>query len=306
MAALARRKFLQSAISLSGLPLVGFSEDQQTPEKLNAAGNRFKLSLNCYSFNSPLLSGATNFESVIDFCAVQGFDAIDMTGYYFPGYPEAPPDTYIYQLKRKLHRLGLAVSGTGIRNDFSQADKMARAKEIILVKRWIEVAAKLGAPVLRIYSGKGVPENYTWDAVAEWIAEDFKTCAEYGEAHGVIVAMQNHNDFLKTAGQCLDLLQRVNSEWFGQVVDTGNFNTNEPYSEIEKTAPNAVNWQVKEQLTIDGKITDMDLVKLFRIIKASAYRGYLPIETLSPGDPYVIVPPFLQQVKAAMEKVLNE
>jgi hypothetical protein len=50
---------------------------------------------------------------------------------------------------------------------------------------------------------------------------------------------------------------------------------------------------------------DMDLEKLFSIVKASSYRGYLPIETLSPGDPFQIVPPFLKLVRNALEKVMN-
>jgi hypothetical protein len=89
------------------------------------------------------------------------------------------------------------------------------------------------------------------------------------------------------------------------VLDTGSFVTNEPYSEIEKTTQYAVNWQVKEKLNYNGKSENMDLEKLFRIIYASSYRGYLPIETLSPGDPFQIVPPFLKLVKDALEKVMK-
>lgn len=195
---------------------------------------------------------------------------------------------------------------TGIRTEFAHTDKTARAGEVALVKKWIEVAAKLGAPVIRIFTGKSLPEKFAWNTVADWITEDIKTCVEYGKEHGVIVAMQNHNDFIKTADQAIDLLKRVNSEWFGLVLDTGSFVTNEPYKEIAKASPYAVNWQIKEKLNYNGKIESMDLVKLFRIIQASPYRGYLPIETLSPGDPFLIIPPFLKQVRNAMEKVLTD
>ena len=64
----------------------------------------------------------------------------------------------------------------------------------------------------------------------------------------------------------------------------------------------AVNWQVKEKLTYNGKSENMDLDKLCRIINTSGYRGYLPIETLSPGDPFRIVPPFLKLVRSALER----
>jgi len=97
-------------------------------------------------------------------------------------------------------------------------------------------------------------------------------------------------------------IKKINDEWFGLVLDTGSFVTNEPYGEIEKAISYAVNWQIKEKITYKGKNENTDLIKLFKIIKDSTYRGYLPIETLSPGDPYVIIPPFLQQVRDAMAK----
>jgi sugar phosphate isomerase/epimerase len=305
MSAFERRKFLKSSLALSALPVIGFFRKVDATGQIHDVNNRFKISLNAYSFNAPLRSGKTNFDEVIEFCAAQGFDALDPTGYYFPGYPEIPSDEYIYKLKRKAHQLGVAISGTGVRNDFTQIDKTARTKEIEFVKRWIEVAAKLGAPVIRIFAGPSLPEKPSWEAIADWITEDIKTCVEYSKKHGVIVAVQNHNDFIKTADQAIDIIKRVNSEWFGLVLDTGSFVTNEPYSEIAKAVPYAVNWQIKEKINYNGKTENMDLVKLFRIIHTSTYRGYLPIETLGEGDPFVIIPPFLKQVRDAMEKAVN-
>ncbi len=304
-----RRKFLQSLATvgaIAGTANISFAAKAKTAATGN--NNRFKISLNAYSFNEPLKNGKITLDDVLDFCATAHFDAIDMTGYYFPGYPEIPNDEYIYHLKRKAHALGVAISGTGIRNEFAEPDKTKRAVDILLVKKWIEVAAKLGAPVIRIFTGKTLPEGHSWEETEQWIIDDIASCVTYGKQHGVIVAIQNHNDFVKTADQAIDILKKVNSEWFGLVLDTGSFVTLEPYSEIKKAAMSgyAVNWQIKEKLNYNGKTTDMDLEKLFRIVKASAYRGYLPIETLSAGDPFVIVPPFLKLVREALEKVMNE
>lgn len=303
-----RRFFLRSLATTAAVTGIGNFTivNAKTVEPIKyKESNRFKFSLNAYSFNEPLKSGKTNFDEVIEFCAKYSFDAIDMTGYYFPGYPEVPTDEYIYHVKRKAHSLGIAISGTGIRTEFADPDPLKREVEIILVKKWIEVAAKLGAPVIRIFTGKTLPQNYTWNVVAEWITNDIKTCVEYGKQHGVIVAVQNHNDFIKTADQAISIIKSVNNEWFGLVLDTGSFITLDPYQEVQKTANYAVNWQVKEKVAVNGKIEMMDLEKLFRIIQDSKYRGYLPIETLSAGDPFQIVPLFFKQVKEAMSKVQN-
>ena len=59
---------------------------------------------------------------VCDFCAKQDFEAVDLTGYFFPGYPKAPDRSYSIKLKRHAFDLGLDLSGTGVRNDFTAAD----------------------------------------------------------------------------------------------------------------------------------------------------------------------------------------
>ena len=63
---------------------------------------------------------------VLDFCAEYNFDAIDPTGYYFPNHPTVPTDDYIRKFKKRAFQLGLDISGTGIKNDFTVPDESAR------------------------------------------------------------------------------------------------------------------------------------------------------------------------------------
>ena len=302
-----RRKFLASMIGIPAI-LSACSSSKTIPSpspSIPQKSNGLKTSLNAFSFNAPLSDGSMTISDMLDFCATTGFEGVDITGYYFKGYPAVPPDEYLYHIKRKAFRLGIEITGTGVRNDFTIADKAKREQEVTLVKNWIEVAAKIGAPVIRIFAGNQKNEGISKEQVTDWMLKDIQTCVDYGKQYGVIIGLQNHNDFIKTAEQAINIIKKVNSDWFGLVLDTGSFVTLEPYSEIKKTAEFAVNWQVKERLTINGKAEAMDLEKLFRIINSSNYRGYLPIETLSAGDPFVIVPPFLKQVRAALDKAVN-
>jgi len=294
-----RRSFLQSIGLLSVLPLSKQSLDINNFNTIRHS-NRFKISLNAYSFNSLLTKQELSLEGLIDFCVAEGFDAVDLTGYYFPGYPAVPSDDYIFHIKNTLHRKGLSLSGTGIRTDFTNPDPKERQKDIALTKRWIDVAAKLGAPVLRIFSGKQQPTGYEWNTVADWIIKDFAVCVDYAKTKGVIIGLQNHNDFIKTAAQSLYFLERLDKNWFGLVLDIGSFNNGDPYPEIEAVIPYAVNWQLKELVLQNGKSVPVDLKKLFAIIHKSNYRGYLPIETLRPDNPFDIVPMFLKKVRGSM------
>ncbi len=261
---------------------------------------RLKISLNAYSFNEPLRNGSMNLYDLLNFCAVNGFDAVDLTGYYFPGYPEVPTDEYLFGIKRKAFQLGLEISGTGVRNNFAETDPQKRKADIQLINKWIECAAKMGAPVIRIFSGTQLPDGYSWEQVAEWIIKDIGECVAYGKKHGVVVAVQNHNDFIQTAGQAERLIKMADSEWFGLILDIGSYRTGDPFLQIAQTARYAVNWQIKENLYVNGREEKTDLKRVMHIIKSSGYCGYLPIETLGSGDPKIKVPVFLAEVRKAL------
>jgi len=149
------------------------------------------------------------------------------------------------------------------------------------------------------------------DEVAAYMAESLKECVAYGKLRGVLVGVQNHGDFLQTAEQCIDMVKRVNSDWFGLIVDSGKFISNDPYVDIEKTMPYAVNFQLKESPIDARSPIKTDLPRLMKIVNESGYRGYLPIETLEikgnprpvpdiPYNPHVLVPAFMKQVRAAI------
>ncbi len=293
-----RRDFLSRASLLPlgaavgvGLGSGGAAAGTQPPIK-RVGGPKLKTSLNAYSFNRALNDhlkgrgkGVTLFD-LLDYCAEQNFDAIDPTGYFFPGYPNVPDDKYVNNFKRRAFQLGLDISGTGVRNDFATPDKAKRAVGVRHVKEWIEVAARLGAPVLRVFAGPE-PKDHPWDEVAVWLVDDLKQCVEHAQKYGVLIGIQNHWDFLKTSAQVLKIVQMVDSEWFGTIVDTGYFLTADPYHDMEAVAPYAVNWQVKEKVDGQAFKVPTDLNKIVRIARAAGYRGYLPIETLSKksGEP---------------------
>jgi sugar phosphate isomerase/epimerase len=260
-------------------------------------GVKLKLALNAYSFDKPLRAGTMTLDDVIHFCAQHRVDALDATGYYFPGYPKVPSDEYIYNLKRTAFLNGIQLSGTGVRNDFATADAAARQASVQLVKDWIEVAHKLGAPVIRVFSGPTRPAGVTFDQAMEWMVPHFQDCARYGRKHGVILGLQQHNDFLKTADETIRLIEAVNSPWFADILDIGSLRTNDPYAEIEKLLPYAVSWQIKENVGYGTKDVPTDLPRIKAIIEKGGYRGVLPFEALGAGDPRERVAAFLERIR---------
>jgi sugar phosphate isomerase/epimerase len=289
-----RRKFLGRSAGLVAAAAI------PAPARVaRESGVKLKLGLNAYSFDRPLREGSMTLADAVLFCAQHGVDALDPTGYYFPGYPKIPADEYIYSLKRTAFVNGVAISGTGVRNNFAVADETARNNDVRMVKDWIVVASKLGAPVIRVFSGGAPPTGQSFDETLKWMVADFKECAAFGQQHGVMVGLQQHNDFLKTAAETIRVIDAVGSDWFGCILDIGSLRSGDPYAEIEKLVPYAVSWQIKENVGRDGKDEPTDLAKIKAIIDRSGYRGYVPFEALGGGDPRVRVASFLEKIRQA-------
>jgi len=319
-----RRDFLKSATMASVYATAGVGAGSALaladPQIKRIGGPKLKISLNAYSFSKMLndhkkdpSTGISLFD-LLDFCAKNNFEAVDPTGYFFPGYPsELPTDAFINEFKRRAFELGLDISGTGVRNNFTLPDKEKRAADVQHIKQWVEVAAKMGAPVLRVFADTQM-KGQSWQTVApgiareqmeDWIVENLKECADHGKKFGVIIGVQNHGDFLKTADNLLNLIKRVDSVWCGPIVDTGYFMTKDPYEDMANVAPYAVNWQIKTSPFGADSGIKTDLKRLIKIIRESGYRGYIPIETLSikgqSYDPFDLVPKFLAELREVLD-----
>lgn len=309
-----RRSFIKKAAFLS---MVTVSAAGLAPASASARSEirrtgsfRLKTSLNAFSFNGPLTAGkdgkpaAMNLLDLLEFCARENFDGLDPTGYYFPGYPEVPTDEFINHFKKRAFELGIDITGTGVRNNFASADREARLEDRKRVEAWIVAAAKLGAPVIRVFAGHEAP-GADREEVARWMADDLRACADIGQRYGVVVGVQNHGDFLQTGDQTVDMVRRVGHDWLGVILDTGNF-PGDPYGDIAKVLPYTVNFQVKESPYGKDSPVRLDLDRFVKIVTDAGYRGYLPIETLPPArgtyDPFVVVPRFHAEVVAAFAR----
>lgn len=264
--------------------------------------SRLQFSINAYSFNSELRSGEMTFYDMMEYAADIGLDAIDLTGYYFNSYPESPSNREIFNLKRKALELGLDIAWTGVRNDFATPDPIKRNNDIELIKNWLQVSSKIGSPIMRVFTGRHKSENYSKDDVKKWMVDDFKTCAKYGELNGVIVGLQNHDEFLFSSNEVIDMLKRVHSDWFGLILDCGSLPSSNPYKEIENLAPYANYFFVKEHVKQkDSTKVPADIQRIAKIIQSSNYRGYVSFESLKEGDTKAIIKNMFSEFKSGLK-----
>src|SRR5918999_1821824 len=145
-----RREFLSA---LSVVPVVGLSGAAAAIDPIKRVGpTRMKLSLAAYSFRT-FLAGAQRsmtLDDFVDLASTYELEAIEPTSYYFP---EPPTAAYCRALRRHAFLQGLGISGTAVRNTFTYPPGGQLDKEIEHVKRWVDLAAELHAPSIRIFAG---------------------------------------------------------------------------------------------------------------------------------------------------------
>ncbi|MEZ6132786.1 MAG: sugar phosphate isomerase/epimerase family protein [Planctomycetaceae bacterium] len=262
-----------------------------------------KLSLAAYSFNrlfarrgtaEQIAAAEMSLEKFIDYCAAQQLGAVELTGYYFP---KDVTTEYLLSLRQQTHRLGLDISGTAIGNDFCLVDGAARDQQLADCRQWIDYAAILGAPAIRIFAGK-VPKGDTEDAAIERCVAGINQSLEYAAQKGVFLALENHGGITATPDQMFRIIEGVSdSPWFGVNFDSGNFSTDDPYRDLARIAPWAVNAQIKVAMkSPEGKKYDADLPRIIDILKQAGYRGYVTLE-FEEQHPFEEIPKTLDKLR---------
>ncbi|MBI3880499.1 MAG: sugar phosphate isomerase/epimerase [Verrucomicrobia bacterium] len=303
MNAITRRDFVKLSTAAALAPL-----GARAIEPFKRAGKaRLQLSLAAYSFREffkdsthkrakePAADQAIDMFQFIDFCAEHGCDGAELTAYYFP---KDVTDAYLLKVRRHAFLRGVAVSGTSVGNNFAHPKGEARDQQIADVKKWIDRAAVMGAPHIRIFAG--VPPKGTDAATARAMCLDaIEECCDYAGRHGIFLGLENHGGIVAKPEELLEIVKAVKSPWFGVNLDTGNYIIPDPYAGLEATAPYAVNVQLKVEIKRDPKGANepSDLPRLVKILRAANYQGYVALEYEAKEDPWTVVPRVLKQMK---------
>jgi len=291
-----RRGFVQTcaaAATGAGIGLVGSSAQAIEPIARDGEA-KFKFSCAAYSYRD-LLQGEGSKLTLFDFvddCAKMQLEGTELTSYYFP---QPTTEAYLRQIKKHCSRQGLDISGTAVGNDFALPPGDARKKQIAHVKQWVDYAAILGAPVIRIFAGHAKPGMGATET-HRLMVDGIEACCEYAGQHGVHLALENHGGPTKTADELLAIVRDVDSPWFGVNLDSGNFSSGDAYDQFERLAPYALNVQVK---VVDNKKQPTDFQRLATILRSAGYRGYIVLEYEERGDPRTECPRFADQLRAA-------
>ena len=305
--ACSRRQFLKSTcatgLSLAGLGLMGPAVAKAVAPFNRTGKPRLQLSLAAYSFRDTFqhrdpAKRITMFDFV-DYCAEHNLAGAELTSYYFP---DPVDDAFLLKLKRHAFLRGVAISGSAVGNNFALPKGPPRDEQIAGVKKWIDRCALLGAPHIRVFSGP-TNKDLSLAEAKKLSIEALEECGEYAGKHGIFLGLENHGGTVAEPQDLLDIVQAVKSPWVGVNLDTGNFHTDDPYADLARCAPYAVNVQYKVEILRRGQkekeIADMS--RVVKILRDANYQGYVALEYEAKEDPWKTIPDWLEKLRAAME-----
>jgi len=209
-------------------------------------------------------------------------------------------DGRLSRLKKHAFLRGIQLSGTAIGNTFTHPPGDRRDREIQHTKKWIDHAAVMGAPHIRIFAGS--TQGGSKEGEKRLCIEALEECGEYAGSEGIFLGLENHGGIVAEADDLLDIVRAVKSPWIGINLDTGNFRTDDPYGDLAKCAPYAVNVQIKTEIQKRGAAKeDADLARLIRILRDANYQGYVALEYEAAESPKAAVPRYLEELKELLQ-----
>ena len=191
------------------------------------------------------------------------------------------------------YNLRIMVDGEGVLGDLNET---IRLKAVEAHYKWIDAAAVLGCPMIRVnVEGEGNPSD-----VANAAADSLGRLLEYGSKQNVDTIVENHVGISCNADWLAGAMKQVNSNHCGTLADFGNFciNRTKPetndiagwmktkcleeydrYKGIMELMPYAKGVHAKTHLfDAEGDDQETDFKRMFKIIKESGYTGWISIE----------------------------
>ncbi|MDR5802360.1 sugar phosphate isomerase/epimerase family protein [Caballeronia sp. LZ001] len=254
-----------------------------------------KLAIDSYSYHRyfgevyPVLEEdpgtRITMEGFVNRAQALGVDGVSLESCFLP----TPTPDEITRLRNQLDRLELdRVWAWGHPGGLHSG---AAPEEVADLKRHTEIAAAVGAKVMRICCGGRRTRIDDWSEHKARLIPLLRDAASHARSHGVVLAIENHIDLL--ADELVELIEIVDSPALGVCLDTANNlrMLEDPAVAIEKLAPYARATHIKDITAKSGNPREfafwpsvplgqglIDIPHAFDELRKHGYAGLLALE----------------------------
>jgi sugar phosphate isomerase/epimerase len=184
-----------------------------------------KLSCLPVSFFTDIIEDRMSVVEWAQMGAALGLDAVDLS-ILFVKDRTLPK---LKEMRKEIESRGMRLAMVTSYPDFTHPDAARREKEILLEREVVEVAAALGAEMVRVTAGQAHPETRREQGVA-WAIQGLHSLVESTRGSGVTLVYENHakpgawvyTDFSQPADIFLEIVDGTANVGLGINFDTGN------------------------------------------------------------------------------------
>ena len=246
-----------------------------------------KLGCMSLSYKDEFAANKLDLEQFIERAYQLGLDGLDIHTRAFASLDPA----YLRRIRMQAFRRGLALSYIGVSSNYGKPQDELAA-EVATTKEWIDVAAFMGIPLVRVFAA-WIPEGDREEDVWARMMPCLEEVAAYGEEKGVVVGLHNHNHgcVTRTGKDVRRIIEGVNNPYFSHILDTGQYvgspgasgqrGHEDPalnfYGSIEETAPLAVHVRCKIYRVQSGVEEWLNYPRIFEILRGVNYNGWLSV-----------------------------
>ncbi|MEX0749973.1 MAG: sugar phosphate isomerase/epimerase family protein [Dehalococcoidia bacterium] len=264
-----------------------------------------KLGCSSWSYQAAFRDGRIDLREWVRICAEElELDGVELVDVHFP----TTDAVYLRDLKKLCTDLQLTIAGVAVTNDFGPSEK--RALETQHVKQWCDVAAYLGAPVVRVFAGWVPPQRLEQDPgrIVGFVRKVLGTkapntrrlwsditwalrqCADYAGERGVVLAIQNNraDGVVGSAQQLEQCVHDVGSPWLRICLDPADLADR---AGVEAAMGRVVQTHAKlRDVRDDGSDASIHWPELLRMLRLGRYRGFVLLDYEGGEDPETAVP----------------
>ncbi|MBQ9783663.1 MAG: sugar phosphate isomerase/epimerase [Clostridia bacterium] len=275
-----------------------------------------RIAVSSYSFQQYIKAGKMTQLDAVRRAAEMGFEGIEFTDLK-PVADQTPTLeeqlAYAEQIRREAEAHGIEIVGYMIGANLYGGSAEADAAELARLKSQVDVAAALGAPLMRhdvCRTERFGDRVVSFDRMLPTIAEHVRQIAAYAAERGIRTCSENHGFIAQDSDRVERLYNTVAHENYGILVDMGNFACADEDSvrAVSRLAPYAVHAHAKDfiikpygaaieeglkSITTRGCNRligcalgdgDVPVAQCVSILKRAGYDGWITIEFEGNGD----------------------
>ncbi|MGO9086061.1 MAG: sugar phosphate isomerase/epimerase family protein [Terriglobales bacterium] len=230
---------------------------------------------------------AWEWTKILDFAQGHNFSAFELRGLQgtmdLPTRPEFQPDR-LAQSKRDVAAHDLKIACVSSSAQLHDADPDQRKQQIADAKRFIDLAAALGAPFTRVFGNKIEGPK---EAVVDRVASGLHELGAYAGERGVVVIIESHGDFTDSP-TLSEIFTRADSPHVGLLWDAHHTfvdGKEDPEFTVRKLGSYIRHTHLKDSVaTANGRhyvLTgrgDVPVRKQVEVLAATGYKGCYTFE----------------------------